>query len=480
MNHSKKMAEVSTSPVTDAELLANDSRRPTKTIDTTRRPLRFLPRSIWARGLFSLGIVMGLVIVTAAVVVLSVWIEDRFPSSDAKRSLVPAVQRVFTKPIVDALSRQVERYVHSRAEALYMHTGLTLEETITRFLDEHVDLAQRRIYAYRLAHVGSPDAMAALLSVFRSAPPEHKAFMAQLISSTGNPAVKEWLLPLLNEANERLAIAAIRGLSAIGGDEISARIAEILKDHQRSDRVRVEAAQGLAVIGTPAAIEILAEAFGQVSQDDVATEILRSLGQFPFPTIAKTFSDYLSAPETPEEMRVVVVEALAFSTQEAVPFLLGLAESDVSTDVRASAAWAISTHTDDRYLGETLARLAEREQETDVRRRLYEAMLPQVNILAERLLPLVQAEDDIATRVAGFNAIGRAAGLEPSSVSAAVFDQQIVPELLQIATSENSLNIQMRAVFALRYARTAAAQGALSVIAKTARPQVATAARNGL
>jgi HEAT repeat protein len=390
------------------------------------------------------------------------------------------MQRVFTKPIVDALSRQVERYVRSRAEALYMNTGLTLEETIARFLDEHVDLAQRRIYAYRLAHVGSPEATAALLNVFRSAPPEHKAFMAQLISSTGNPAVKEWLLPLLNEANERLAIAAIRGLSAIGGADVSVRLAEILKDDQRSERVRVEAAQGLGVIGTPAALEVLVEAFGQVSREDVATQILKSLGQFSFPTIANTFTDYLSAPGTPEEMRVVAVEALVFSTQEAVPFLLGLAESDTSADVRASAAWAISTYTGDRYLGETLARLAEREQEVDVRRRLYEAMLPQVNILAERLLPLVQAENDIAARVAGFSAIGRAAGLEPSSVSAAVFDQQIVPELLQIATSENSLNIQMRAVFALRYAHTNAAQDALSVIAKIARSQVATVARNGL
>jgi len=479
------MPPVSTSPVADAELPVNDldacnGGRPMKTTDTTQRRLKFLPGSLWGRGLFGLGIILGLLIVTAAIVVLSVWVEDRFPSGDAKRSLVPGVQRVITKPIVDALSGQIERYVRSRAEALYMYTGLTLEETIARFLDEHVDLAERRIYTYRLASVGSPEAIAALLNVFRSAPPEHKAYMAQLIGSTGNPAAKEWLLPLLNEANERLAIAAIRGLSAIGGADVSARIAEILKDDQRSDRVRVEAAQGLGVIGTPAALEVLVEVFGQVSQEDVATQILKSLGQFSFPTIAKTFSDYLAAPETPEEMRVVAVEALVFSTQEAVPFLLGLAESDVSAGVRASAAWAISTHTDGRYLGETLAGLAEREQDVDVRRRLYEAMLPQVNILAERLLPVVQAENDIAARVAGFNAIGRAAGLEPSSVSAAVFDQQIVPELLQIATSENSLNIQMRAVFALRQARTDAAQDALSVIAKTARPQVATAARNGL
>jgi hypothetical protein len=41
------------------------------------------------------------------------------------------------------------------------------------------------------------------------------------------------------------------------------------------------------------------------------------------------------------------------------------------------------------------------------------------------------------------------------------------------------LNIQMRAVFALRRARTLTAQAALAVIADRARPQIATAARNG-
>jgi HEAT repeat protein len=179
-------------------------------------------------------------------------------------------------------------------------------------------------------------------------------------------------------------------------------------------------------------------------------------------------------------MRVVATESLAFSTKEAVPFLLDLAGSDADTDVRASAAWAISAHIDDQYLGQTLTGLAEQETEADVRRRLYEAMLPQTDIPAERLLPMIKAEDDVAARVAGFNALGRAAGLQPGSAAATAFDQQIVPELIQIATSENSLNIQLRAVFALRRAQTAAAQDALGVIARSARSEVAMAAQNGL
>ena len=109
--------------------------------------------------------------------------------------------------------------------------------------------------------------------------------------------------------------------------------------------------------------------------------------------------------------------------------------------------------------------LAVQKTDADARRRLYEALLPQTGITSERLLTAVMAEADIAARVAGFNAVGSATGRAPSSEIAAAFDQKIVPELLAIATSPNSLNIQMRAVFALRRAQTPAAQAALALIA---------------
>jgi hypothetical protein len=106
--------------------------------------------------------------------------------------------------------------------------------------------------------------------------------------------------------------------------------------------------------------------------------------------------------------------------------------------------------------------MAAMESMPDVRRRLYEALVPQTSIPAERLLPVIRAETDIAARVAGFNVVGNIAGQEPSSTTAATFDKDIVPELLQVATSANDVNLEMRAVFALRRAQTAAAQAALA------------------
>jgi HEAT repeat protein len=438
------------------------------------------PRVRWRRVLFPVGGVLVTLLGTVGFVGFSVWIEDRFPSSDPDRALLPAAQKAVTKPIVSAISHQVERYLQERAAHLQMVTGLTVEETIERFLDERVDLARRRLYAFRLARVGSPECVVALLKVFRTAPPEHKAFMAELIGTTGNLAAKSWLRPFLDDPDERVVAAGIRGLSALGGDDVSVGVAAILADSGRAEAIRIEAARGLATLGTPASREALVLNLNQAPSRELATQILNSLGQFDFPAVASTFEEFLAAPKTLPALRVAAIEALAESSPEAVPFLKELAGRDADSAVRASAAWAISAHDSVKDLGPELASMAEQEPAADVRRRLYEALLVQTDVPAERLLPTVRMEQDIAARVAGFNAVGYGASQQPASVLALTFDEEIVPELLRIATAPNSLNIQMRAVFALRRVQTNPAQAALAVIANSARPEVATAARHGL
>ncbi len=64
-------------------------------------------------------------------------------------------------------------------------------------------------------------------------------------------------------------------------------------------------------------------------------EILNSLGRFPYPMVADTFEQYLSAPEISGPMRGAAVEALAQSSKEVVPFLLEAAANDMDPAVRA-------------------------------------------------------------------------------------------------------------------------------------------------
>ena len=447
----------------------------------TARLSKWLPRTLLGRSLLGVGIGLAVFLFVAGFVVFSVWIEDKFPGDDPKRSLIPGLQKIITKPVVSAVSHGVERYVRGRIESRYMDTGLSLEETIARFLDERIDIEQRRIYAYRLARAGTPEAMAALSKVFQTAGPEHKAFMLQLIGGTQNPAVKDWLWQWLTDSDIRVVMATIRGLSMIGGTDVTEKLVTLLRDSKQPDQLRIEAALGLGNIGTPEAADTLSKALLETMETEVGAQILDALGRFPFETVAGTFRQFLSAPGVPPEKRVVALEALAYSSAGAVPFLLGFAEGDADADVRASAAWAISTHGRYRDIAPMLTDMVEAEPDEDVRRRLYEALLPQSGIPAERLLPGVLEEEDIAARVAGFNALASAAAQGSSETFAPTFDLQIVPELLQIALSDNSVNIRMRAVFALRMAQTDAAQAALAEIATHAsNPQIAEAARHGL
>jgi hypothetical protein len=236
----------------------------------------------------------------------------------------------------------------------------------------------------------------------------------------------------------------------------------------------------LGTIGTAEAQQVLTQNLRHTTSHDLAGGILNSLGRFDFPAVADTFEQYVRAADTPSSLRVAAVEALAESSADAAPFLLSLASQEENAEVRAAAAWAISNHQTVDELGSVLADLVDQEPSADVRRRLYEALLPQAEIPLEQLWLKVKSEEDLAARVAGYNTLGRGISQSPGSAWALAFDQEIVPELLRIATEPNSVNLQMRAVFALRRAQTSAAQTALGMIAQSQYTSVAIAARNGL
>lgn len=276
-------------------------------------------------------------------------------------------------------------------------------------------------------------------------------------------------------------LRAVRVLAGIGGDANTDVLNALINDSNLPEALRLEAALGLGTIATPRAGEALIQAFGKFSDPDIHEQLLGALGHFPFPQIEATWKQYLADPNTDRDLRVAAVDALSNSTPEALPFLKTVAGSDHDAEVREMSAWAISAlGGGDESMGPELARMATAEPEPDVRRRLYEALPGQQNIPSETLLPVIQAETDIAARVAGFNALGDAVRRGASLVVTERFDVEIIPELTRIAVSSESVNIRLRAVFALRSANTSAARQALQVISQTPNPKIAVAARNGL
>lgn len=445
-----------------------------------RRFSRLLPRTWFGRivAIFASGLV--LILGLLALVAGSIWIEDRHPGDDPQRALFPRAQSMLTRPIVQAVSRGIEEQIRRNMEAKFMETGLSLEETIALFLDGRVDLRERRFHAYRLAREGTSESIAALLKVLYTAPPADKAFIAALIGRAGNPAAKDWLKPLLSDPEEKVVLSAIRAMGLLGGDDVSAELAAILEDEDRSQPVRIESAIALGSIGSAASTDALMAAFSEMPSDEVAAEILNGLGKASYHHVAPLFEAFVASEDAPLELRVVAVEALSESSSDAIPYLVEVAGGHDEADLRASAAWAISAHGAAGYLGPSLADMMEKEPEAEVRRRLYEAMLTQPALPADRVLSAAMKEADPAARIAGFNAIGHAAHTNPGSKAAATFDAEIIPELLRTADQPNSLNLRMRAVFALRRANTPAARQALATLTRCETPQIATAARNGL
>lgn len=445
-----------------------------------RRFSRLLPKGICGRILLACAACLLLVLAVAGLIAGSIWIEDRHPADDPQRALFPRAQRTVTRPIVQAVSRRIEEQIRRNMEAKFMKTGLSLEETITRFLDESIDLRERRIHAYRLAREGTPDSIAALLKVFHCSPAEDKAYMAGLIGRTGNPAARDWLKPLLSDPDETIVRAAARGLGLLGGDDVVAALALVLNDGERSQAVRIETAIALGSIGSAASTDALLNAFSDTTPDKVMEGILHGLGKAGYHEVAPVFEALIASKKAPMELRVVAVEALSESSNDAIPYLVEVASYHEEADLRASAAWAIGVHGSAGYLAPRLVDLTEREPEAEVRRRLYEAMLTQPALPADRVLSAAMKEEEPAARIAGFNAIGHAARTNPGSKEAATFDAEIIPELLRTAGQPNSLNLRMRAVFALRRADTPAARQALEILSRCDTPQISTAAQNGL
>lgn len=438
------------------------------------------PRSRLGKALFAGISLLAISLGFFGLVIGSVWVEDHHPTDDPKRVLFPRAQRMVSQPIVASLSRQIREFAQRQAEANYMKDGLSLEETISRFLDEDTPMSERRIHVYRLAKERTAAADAALRKVMAGAQAADRAYMVELIGKTRSAGAQKWLWPLLEDTDESVVLAAIRGLSMIGGDKVTSGLAGVLDDLETPEKVRIEAAVALGRIGSELSESALLNAFARESSEELTTEILRGLGQCDFNRVSTVFSSYLNSPTTTPEMRVAAIESLADSSNDAIGFLLETAGADPDSEVRASAAWAISAHQTVNHLGGTLADMAISEPEPVVRRRLYEAMLCQAQIPADTILPKVMAEEDAAARIAGFNVLGNLARQQPSSEARDVFDQRVAAELRELATGTNSLNLQMRAVFALRRAGTPAAMQALAAIEAVGTEKISTAARNGL
>lgn len=338
---------------------------------------------------------------------------------------------------------------------------------IGQLVDESLPLMARRQAARALARLGSAAAMAALKNVLaeKSSPPYLKTAIAEGLGECPNPEAGGLLNALIHDPDEITARGAVRGLALTGGAGAVDSLGVLLFSEQAPLSVRNEAALALGDVNFPGALDALVRAATEVTDPDVVGNALNGLGKRPFSETEIFFTSYLTSQDAPDESKIAALEALGNAQGDVSPFLLKYLDNP-DADLRAAAAWALTTAGGASAAGPQLTAALQQETDPNVRAQLYQALQNQSGEDPQTILPLVQNESDPAAQLAGLTYLAENLGASPSPEVADFFNQTAVPELENAALTADSGQNRLAAVIALEQAGTPAASGALQQIAQ--------------
>lgn len=338
-------------------------------------------------------------------------------------------------------------------------------------------LKARRDAGRVLAGSSSPEALAAVREALASGPPYLQAAIAEGLGQSAAPEAKERLRSLLRHPDEVVARGAIRGWANAGSVEGVQVMTDVLYGGDWPESVRGEAALGLGeATDRPEARVALTNAAWHLRDGDLAPLVLEGLGHHPIDTTSAFFREYLATPGLPSELRVAAVEAMGQASGEVTPLLLEYVQ-DPDPEVRAGAAWALSTAEESGMAGALLLEFLRNEPEGEVRQRLYQALGNQVDYDAGAVIPLLATETDREVRLAGLNLLAQACQTSPDPAMTDYFDRVAVPELRETALNGGTRQDSLASVMALERSGTPAARMALEDIARlSSDPRVVAAA----
>lgn len=392
--------------------------------------------------------------------------ESALLDSDEDSSLPSRLNNIFIDFIAEHLKQNKEQSL--------LQNGLSEQELIARLLNESASLDIRKLDAWRLAVLGTPNARLALLSLLENGSDAMRAIVAEMLGHGRWADIPELLAPLFQEHNLKISRGAVSGLILHGGAKSMEILRDLLLNETTDEAIKRYTAYRLGNVQTAAALETLKTAISMPSlSEETFRHIAVSLGKFPFQQTSGIFRQIMDNPRLSSELKTDAAESLIQAGKASLPFLREISAANADPEVRASAAWAAGAHPNTGHLGRQFADLLQSEAHDDVRRRLYESMMRQTDIPADTLLDRALTETKTATRVAAANMLAMA--LQQPGTGAAVqhrYDQKIVPQLLATALSDESINLRYRAVFALTRAGTETAAAALRTIEQQGDPQI--------
>jgi HEAT repeat protein len=344
---------------------------------------------------------------------------------------------------------------------------LSAVDALTRTLnDDHQSLKERQKAAKALAEEGSAQAFTALRQAVANSPDNLRASIAEVLGSSADAETTSLLTSLLGERSQ-VALGAIHGLAEQATPQSIQALSATLYNNLMPLDMRIEAALGLGSIDRPGVVDILAGAANSLNEEELVTQVLNGLGGRSIDDTKGFFQNYLQSVTVSSEMKVTAVEALNQAQGDASTFLITLSRNS-DPEIRAAAAWAMSTTETQGTEGSQVVGLLQNESDPDVRRRLYQALGNQDSFNVSLVESLVEKETDPSAQVAGMDLLAKELRDNPSKDLTDYFDQHAVAELKQLALTGANSNDRMDAVIALKRAGTPDAQSALQDLAQNA------------
>ena len=341
---------------------------------------------------------------------------------------------------------------------------MSVSDLIKALKDGSLPMSERKAAIQALAKLGTPEAIAALKEALASGSEELRVAVAEGLGECASPECSAMLLGLLNDPSQAIVQAAIRGLAQLGSPEAVTALTQLLNDSLRSGDIRSEAATGLGTVAGPGAMAALAQAAMTLGDEDLVTQVLNAIGGRDVSETQPFFQQYMGSAVS-SDLRVAAIESLWQAKGDPTAFLTGYI-SDSDAEVRASAAWAISATDANGNAGPQLLSALQGEQDSDVRRRLYQALSNQESFDTSTALALIQRETDPTARVAGMDLLASSLRNNPTPEVQSYFDQTAAPALKNTALTGESNQERMAALIALVRASTPASMSAIQDLAQ--------------
>src|SRR5437667_4548486 len=265
-------------------------------------------------------------------------------ASGVRRQYTIALRRIYTKPVLEGLSRLLAAPKHrAAAVAALQRGGAAGVEGLMDVLAAGPTVGERRAVFDALKHMtGGTDQLVHM--------PEHSPWVvvrnvAELIGELGMDDAVPALGKCLDHEDERVRKAVGLALAKIGTRGAAEPLRRALRD--RSQEVRMQVAVGIGGRKSSALAMPLVVAMEEEKDEAVVRELILALGRIGSPDAVQALIKWAQPTgrffgRKPSELRVAAVEALRLAaTPAALGTLEGLAD-DGDREVREAASRGVA------------------------------------------------------------------------------------------------------------------------------------------